>query len=111
VLIGQPTENALAGFPPFWIAQDENRVIGSSYGSTRPVIDFPKALHFVKHGMLNLKALVSDVWPFARINEAIALVETGKVNRMVLRFDLKADLRIGKDLYTKYNIKTLGGLL
>jgi S-(hydroxymethyl)glutathione dehydrogenase/alcohol dehydrogenase len=89
VLIGQPTENALAGFPPFWIAQDENRVIGSSYGSTKPMIDFPKALRFVKHGMLNLEALVSDVWPFARINEAIALVETGKVNRMVLRFDLK----------------------
>ena len=50
VLIGQPTENAMAGFPPYWIAQDENRVIGSSYGSTRPMIDFPKALRLVKQG-------------------------------------------------------------
>ena len=50
VLIGQPTENAVAGFPPYWIAQDENRVIGSSYGSTRPMIDFPKVLRLVKHG-------------------------------------------------------------
>ncbi|MGE3832293.1 MAG: zinc-binding dehydrogenase [Parvibaculaceae bacterium] len=87
VLIGQPTENAMAGFPPYWIAQDENKVIGSSYGSTRPMIDFPKVLRFVKHGMLNLDALVSEVWPFERINEAIALVETGRVNRMVLRFN------------------------
>jgi S-(hydroxymethyl)glutathione dehydrogenase/alcohol dehydrogenase len=87
VLIGQPNENANAGFPPFWIAQDENRVIGSSYGSTRPMIDFPKALRLAKHGLLDLDALVSDVWPFARINEAIALAETGTVNRMVLRFD------------------------
>lgn len=87
VLIGQPTENALAGFPPYWIAQDENRVIGSSYGSTRPMIDFPKVLRLVKHGLLNLESLVSDVWAFERINEAIALVETGRVNRMVLRFD------------------------
>jgi S-(hydroxymethyl)glutathione dehydrogenase/alcohol dehydrogenase len=86
VLIGQPTENALAGFPPYWIAQDENRVIGSSYGSTRPMVDFPKVLRLAKHGLLDLKSLVSDIWPFARINEAIALVETGTVNRMVLRF-------------------------
>src|SRR5207253_1741879 len=42
VLIGQPAENALAGFPPYGIAQDENKVIGSSYGSTQPLIDFPK---------------------------------------------------------------------
>ena len=87
VLIGQPGENAVAGFPPYWIAQDENKVIGSSYGSTRPMIDFPKVLRLVKHDLLNLKALVSEVWPFARINEAIALVETGTVNRIVLHFD------------------------
>ena len=85
VLIGQPKEDAMAGFPPFWIAQDENKVIGSSYGSTRPMIDFPKALRLVKHGLLNLEELISEVWPFEKINEAIALVETGSVN-MVLRF-------------------------
>jgi Zn-dependent alcohol dehydrogenase len=87
VLIGQPSENAVAGFPPYWIAQDENRVIGSSYGSTRPMIDFPKVLRLVRHGMLDLHSLVSKVWPFDRINEAIAMVETGRVNRMVLQFD------------------------
>ncbi len=86
VLIGQPTEDAMAGFPPYWIAQDENRVIGSSYGSTRPMIDFPKTLRLVKHGLLNLEDLVSEVWPFEKINEAIGLVETGRVNRMVLNF-------------------------
>jgi S-(hydroxymethyl)glutathione dehydrogenase / alcohol dehydrogenase len=85
VLIGQPTENALAGSPPYWIAQDENKVIGSSYGSTRPMIDFPKVLRLVKHGLLNLESLISEVWPLSKINEAIALVETGKVNRIVLR--------------------------
>ena len=85
VLIGQPTENALAGFPPYWIAQDENKVIGSSYGSTRPMIDFPKVLRLVKHGLLDLESLISDTWPLSRINEAIRLVETGTVKRMVLR--------------------------
>ena len=85
VLIGQPTENAMAGFPPYWIAQDENKVIGSSYGSTRPMLDFPKVLRLVKHGLLDLESLISDVWPLSRINEAIRLVETGTVKRMVLR--------------------------
>ena len=54
--------------------------------STRPMIDFPKTLRLVKHGLLNLEDLVSEVWPFEKINEAIALVETGRVNRMVLNF-------------------------
>jgi Zn-dependent alcohol dehydrogenase len=51
------------------------------------MIDFPKVLRLVKHGLLDLESLVSEVWPFARINEAISLVETGKVNRMVLHFE------------------------
>ncbi|MDP9138697.1 MAG: Zn-dependent alcohol dehydrogenase [Pseudomonadota bacterium] len=86
VLIGQPAENAMAGFPPYAIAQDENRVIGSSYGSTRPMTDFPKIIRLAKHGLLDLHSLVSEVWPFERVNEAIARVETGQVNRMVLKF-------------------------
>lgn len=51
------------------------------------MIDFPKVLRLAKHGLLDLESLVTDVWPFARINEAITLVETGRVKRMVLRFD------------------------
>jgi S-(hydroxymethyl)glutathione dehydrogenase/alcohol dehydrogenase len=85
VLIGQPGENATAGFPPYWIAQDEQRIIGSSYGSARPTLDFPKILRLVDHGLLDLEHLVSEVWPLERINEAIAAVEAGQVNRIVLR--------------------------
>ncbi len=87
VLIGQPAEDALAGFPPYWIAEDENKVIGSHYGSAQPMIDFPKVLRLADHGLLDLKALVSEVWPFARINEAIRKAESGSINRMVLAFD------------------------
>jgi S-(hydroxymethyl)glutathione dehydrogenase/alcohol dehydrogenase len=85
VLIGQPAENAKAGFPPYGIAQDEQKIIGSSYGSARPMVDFPKILRLAEHGLLDLGNLVSDVCPLERINEAIAAVETGTVNRMVLR--------------------------
>jgi S-(hydroxymethyl)glutathione dehydrogenase/alcohol dehydrogenase len=85
VLIGQPGEDELAGFPPYWIAQDEQRIIGSSYGSAQPMLDYPKVLRLVRHGLLDLEHLVSAVWPFERINEAIRTVETGTVNRMVLR--------------------------
>ena len=85
VLIGQPAENAKAGFPLYGIAQDEQRIVGSSYGSARPLVDFPKILRLVEHGRLDLSHLISHIWPLARINEAIATVETGTVNRMVLR--------------------------
>jgi S-(hydroxymethyl)glutathione dehydrogenase / alcohol dehydrogenase len=85
VLIGQPAESATAGFPPYGISQDEQKIIGSSYGSARPLVDFPKILRLAEHGLLDLGHLVSDQWPLARINEAIAAVETGTVNRIVLR--------------------------
>jgi Zn-dependent alcohol dehydrogenase len=85
VLIGQPAEEATACFPPYAIAQDEQVIVGSSYGSARPMLDYPKVLRLVKHGLLDLEPLVSAVWPFERINEAIRTVETGTVNRMVLR--------------------------
>jgi len=85
VLIGQPAEDAKAGFPPYGIAQDEQRFIGSGYGSARPMLDFPKILRLAEHGLLDLGHLVSDVWPLARINAAIAAVETGTVNGMVLQ--------------------------
>ena len=74
----------MAGFPPYWIAQDEQRIIGSSYGSMQPMIDYRKLLCLVAHSLLNLEALVLAVWPFERIKEAIATVETGTVNRLVL---------------------------
>ena len=48
------------------------------------MLDYSKVLRLVDHGLLNLEALVSAVWPFERINEAIATVETGTVNRLVL---------------------------
>ena len=85
VLIGQPSENDMAAFPPYWIAQDEQKIVGSSYGSTRPLIDIPKALRLAEHKLLDLGALVSEIWAFERINEAIRKVETGALNRMVLR--------------------------
>jgi S-(hydroxymethyl)glutathione dehydrogenase/alcohol dehydrogenase len=88
VLIGQPAESAKAGFPPYGISQDEQRIIGSSYGSARPMVDFPKILRLAEHGLLDLGHLVSDIWPLARINEAVAAVETGTVNRMVLHIAL-----------------------
>jgi S-(hydroxymethyl)glutathione dehydrogenase / alcohol dehydrogenase len=85
ILIGQPAENAKARFPPYGISQDEQRIIGSSYGSAQPMLDFPKILRLAEHGLLDLGNLVSDIWPLDQINKAIAAVETGEVKRMVLR--------------------------
>jgi S-(hydroxymethyl)glutathione dehydrogenase / alcohol dehydrogenase len=85
VLIGQPAENAKVGLPPYGISQDEQRIIGSSYGSAQPLLDFPKILRLAEHGLLDLDNLVSDIWPLDQINKAIAAAETGELKRIVLR--------------------------
>ncbi len=86
VPIGEPGETALAG-SPCRIARDGNRLIGSGYGATRPLADFPEVLRPAKHAPMNLHDLVTGVRPFARINDSNARIGTGTVRRRVPRFD------------------------
>lgn len=84
ILIGQPNENSLAGFPPFWLAQYDQKVIGSCVGSIRPFIDFPKLLILAEKGFINLKDLISEKMLLKDVNKAFKLLEEGKVNRVLL---------------------------
>jgi S-(hydroxymethyl)glutathione dehydrogenase/alcohol dehydrogenase len=83
VLVGQPAEGALAGFPPFELSQFEQRILGSMLGSMRPYIDFPKILRLAQRGKLDLGGLVSESMPLSRVNEAMAMMERGEINRVV----------------------------
>jgi S-(hydroxymethyl)glutathione dehydrogenase/alcohol dehydrogenase len=84
IIIGQPNENSLAGFPPFWLAQYDQKVVGSFVGSIRPFIDYPKLLKLTENGLLNLKDLITEKIPLKNVNEAFKKLEEGNANRILL---------------------------
>jgi S-(hydroxymethyl)glutathione dehydrogenase/alcohol dehydrogenase len=84
ILVGQPSEESLAGFPPFGLSQYDQKVIGSMVGSIRPYIDYPKLLKLEKAGKLNLKDLISKKMPLQNVNYALKELEEGSVNRILL---------------------------
>jgi S-(hydroxymethyl)glutathione dehydrogenase/alcohol dehydrogenase len=85
VLVGQPAEGALAGFPPYELSQFEQRILGSMLGSMRPFIDFPRILRLAERGKIDLGGMVSEAMPLSRVNDAMEMMEEGRINRVVFR--------------------------
>lgn len=83
VLVGQPPEGALAGFPPYELSQFDQKVLGSMLGSMRPFIDYPKILNLAAHGKVDLGGLVSETLGLDAVNDAMHKLEAGKINRVV----------------------------
>jgi len=84
VLIGQPAMGVTAGLPTYDVTQFEHTVLGSNMGGACPALDIPRLARLLALGKLDLASLVTQRYPLARINEAIALVESGQAGRVVL---------------------------
>jgi len=63
----------------------EKKLVGSMYGSTRFREHMPKLVDLFLQGKLDLSALVSEKLRLDQVNEAFALMKSGKVARSVLR--------------------------
>ena len=86
VLVGMPPSGVNANFDPGWLAADGQRILGSKMGSARLPVDVPKILSLYKEGRLKLDELVTERFPFEKINEAIAASRGGSALRNVLVF-------------------------
>jgi len=64
----------------------EKKLIGSMYGSTRFREHMPKLVDLFLQGRLDLSALVSEKLKLEQVNDAFALMKSGKVARSVLQF-------------------------
>jgi Zn-dependent alcohol dehydrogenase len=84
VLIGQPAIGVRAAFPIYDLTQFEHRILGTHIGGATPALDVPKLATLLAAGKLDLETMVTHRFPLERINEAIALVETGEAGRVVL---------------------------
>jgi S-(hydroxymethyl)glutathione dehydrogenase/alcohol dehydrogenase len=72
---------------PFSILMGEREIVRTSYGMSRPRIDFPKLADLSMRGQLHLDEMISLKLPLADINRGFEELEHGNVARAVVVFD------------------------
>jgi Zn-dependent alcohol dehydrogenase len=66
------------------LVTQEKTLRGSIYGSTRPVVDFPRLFDLYRRGRLPLDRLLTQEWPLEQVNEAYDAMLAGTVARSVV---------------------------
>ena len=84
VLVGIPDDKATHPLPLAQTVWREQRILGSSMGSTRLSTQVPQLVSLYLGGRLKLDELISARYPLEQINEAIASMETGQALRNVI---------------------------
>jgi Zn-dependent alcohol dehydrogenase len=86
VLVGMPASGVLSEFDPGTLAGAGQRILGSKMGSARIDEDIPRLVALYREGRLKLDELITDRYPLADINEAIASAKRGEALRNVIVF-------------------------
>ncbi|MBO1901695.1 Zn-dependent alcohol dehydrogenase [Leucobacter weissii] len=84
VIVGLPPTGARASFEPLVLAEADQRILGSNYGSVRPSIDIPALVDRYMDGQLKLDSLISGRRPLDEAAEALDALEAGGVLRTLL---------------------------
>ena len=84
VIVGLPPTGARASFEPLVLAEADQRILGSNYGSVRPSIDIPALVDRYMDGQLKLDPLISGRRPLSEAAEAFDDLESGTVLRTLL---------------------------
>ena len=92
VIVGLPPSGARASFEPLVLAEADQRILGSNYGSVRPAIDIPALVDKYMDGELLLEALVSGRRPLSEAAQALDELEDGHVLRTLLIPTLNGDI-------------------
>lgn len=86
VVAGQVADDVTISVDPFVMSDQEKRLIGSNYGSNRPVIDFPKIIDLYLSGALDLDTLVTRRIALHDVNEAFEEMQRGDRIRSVIEY-------------------------
>ncbi len=84
VLVGLPPDGATVSFEPLALAEADQRILGSNYGSVRPAVDIPALVDRFMDGDLALRELVSARLPLESASAALDDLESGRVLRTLL---------------------------
>ncbi|MGH3690691.1 MAG: alcohol dehydrogenase catalytic domain-containing protein [Microbacterium sp.] len=84
VIVGLPPTGARASFEPLVLAEADQRILGSNYGSVRPSIDVPALVDRYLDGQLKIDPLISGRRPLSEAAAALDDLEAGSVLRTLL---------------------------
>jgi S-(hydroxymethyl)glutathione dehydrogenase / alcohol dehydrogenase len=84
VVVGLPKTGARASFEPLVLAEADQRILGSNYGSVRPSIDIPALVDRYMDGQLKLDPLIWARRPLAEAADAFTNLESGEALRTLL---------------------------
>jgi S-(hydroxymethyl)glutathione dehydrogenase/alcohol dehydrogenase len=84
VIVGLPPAGSTARFDPLTLAEANQRILGSNYGSVDPQRDIPRLVDRYMDGELDLDALVSGRRPLAEAAEALDDLAAGRTLRTLL---------------------------
>jgi S-(hydroxymethyl)glutathione dehydrogenase/alcohol dehydrogenase len=71
VLTGLSRADSQGSFAMFPFVMQEKKLVGSVYGSGRPIEDIPKLVSMFEQGRLKLRELVARTYPLSKINDAL----------------------------------------
>lgn len=84
VIVGLPPTGARASFEPLVLAEADQRILGSNYGSVRPSIDIPALVDRYMEGQLKLDPLISGRRPLDEAAQALDDLDSGGALRTLL---------------------------
>lgn len=84
VVVGLPPVGQTARFDPLALAEANQRILGSNYGSVDPQRDIPRLVDLYMEGALDLDALVSGRRPLAEAAAALDDLAAGRAVRTLL---------------------------
>lgn len=84
VIVGLPPTGARASFEPLVLAEADQRILGSNYGSVRPSIDVPALVDRYMDGQLKIDPLISGRRPLSEAAAALDDLAAGSALRTLL---------------------------
>jgi S-(hydroxymethyl)glutathione dehydrogenase / alcohol dehydrogenase len=87
VVVGLPPTGSSARFDPLVLAESNQRILGSNYGSVDPQRDIPRLVDLYMDGALDLDALISGRRPLEEAPAALDDLAAGRALRTLLMPD------------------------
>jgi S-(hydroxymethyl)glutathione dehydrogenase/alcohol dehydrogenase len=84
VIVGLPPSGRTARFDPLALAEANQRILGSNYGSVDPQRDIPWLVELYMDGELDLDTLISGRRPLAEAADALDDLAAGRTLRTLL---------------------------
>jgi S-(hydroxymethyl)glutathione dehydrogenase/alcohol dehydrogenase len=86
VAVGVPPPGSRFELDPGLLLGGERRVVGSKYGSSNPLVEFPRLIELARSGRLQLEALVTRRYTLAEANQAFEDLAGGILARGLIVF-------------------------